>query len=368
MPVKTKNIHEIFCCPYCGGSLSSSSDILSECVECKEIFQVKENIPVFNKQDLYWCNFPKEVMTKLNKKAEEEGYEKALEDVIEDKDIREYMVEEGRIDPLFFLPVTKDSVVLDVGCKWGGLTIPVSGYCKTIVGIDATYETVKFLDIRKRQMKKDNIHLASASALEMPFKENSFDVVILNGVLEWLGYGTSFDATKDYGTKVSNLKIHNEKPDKMQKKALENIYRVLKPGGVLLIGIENRFGLHYFFGMPEDHANLKYVGLMPRGIANWYMKKKLNREFRTYTYSMPALRNILKSIGFNDIEFFASFPSYREPDYIFSLGKPELLKYFMKNHNKSMSKNPVKRAIWSFLVNTGLYKFFVPSFLVIAGK
>lgn len=361
-------LNNIFCCNKCFGGLTYGKDGDISCSSCSQKIKIKSDIPVFTEKEKYWCNFPKETMEELNKAAETDGCETALRKIIKDKEIREYIVEEGRVDPLFFLPVTKESVVLDVGCKWGGLTVPFSDYCKQIVGIDTTYETIKFLDIRKRELKKENISLAVASALNLPFKECSFDVVILNGVLEWLGYDDNFDATKDYGKKRDALNVKKSKPDDMQKKSIKEIFRVLKPGGALFIGIENRFDLNYFFGALEDHTNLKYISLMPRFLANLYMKLKLKQEFRTYTYSMPALRTILKKIGFGKIEFLTAFNSYREPDYIFSLEDPRLLRYFLENHRKNNSKNFFKRAVWKLLVKMNIYKFLVPSFLIIAQK
>lgn len=361
-------LSDILSCPKCFNLLNINNSHKYICSKCNSDFKVRENIPILTDKEAYWCNFPKEMMQKLNETAEKEGYDSALRKIIKDEEIRNHMTDETRVDPLFFLPVTSESVVLDVGCKWGGLTIPFSDYCKQIVGIDTTYETIKFLEVRKRQLKNENISLAVASALSLPFKENSFDVVLLNGVLEWIGYEDDFDATVDYGKKRKKLNINKSKPDELQKIALKNILRVLKPNGVLFIGIENRFALDYFLGVAEEHTNLKYTSIMPRKLTNWYMKKKLNQEFRVYTYSMPALNKILKNVGFKKIEFLTAFKTYREPDYIFSLENPRLLKYFLKHYMNNQSRNPLKRFIKNFLINSGLYKYFVHSFLVLAQK
>ena len=103
-------------------------------------------------------------------------------------------------------------------------------------------------------------------------------------------------------------------------------------------------------------------------MANWYMKKKLNREFRTYTHSMGALRKMLNKTGFEKTEFFGAFPTYRDPDFIVSLEKKNILDYFLKRFIGNTSKNPVYRSIKSILFKTGFYKYLVHSFIVIAQK
>ena len=42
---------------------------------------------------------------------------------------------------------------------------------------------------------------------------------------------------------------------------LEKINRLLKPGGKILIAIENRLGLKYFAGRREDHVGREFVGI-----------------------------------------------------------------------------------------------------------
>lgn len=65
--------------------------------------------------------------------------------------------------------------------------------------------------------------------------QTPFDYVVLNGVLE---YAMSF--TPGENPYVDFLK---------------NIKKYLKEDGRILIAIENRLGLRYFSGYPEEHTN-----------------------------------------------------------------------------------------------------------------
>ena len=71
--------------------------------------------------------------------------------------------------------------------------------------------------------------------------EERFDYVTLIGVLEY---------AKSYIGK-----------DNPYPEYLEKINRLLKPGGKILIAIENRLGLKYFAGCREDHVGREFAGI-----------------------------------------------------------------------------------------------------------
>lgn len=71
-----------------------------------------------------------------------------------------------------------------------------------------------------------------------------FDVVTLIGVLEY--------ARKYFSVEPGNDPV---------KATLEKARRMLKPGGVFLLAIENQLGLKYFAGRPEDHNGVPMYGI-----------------------------------------------------------------------------------------------------------
>ena len=136
---------------------------------------------------------------------------------------------------------------------------------------------------------------------KLPFAEKSFDVVIMNGVLEWVG---SYLKTGD--------------PLNIQQKCLKEVRRVLKEAGELWIGIENRFGLKYLQGEPDDHLRyyspkkpVSYTTVVPRIIANLMTQKALGIPYRTYTHSFWGLKRLLKRAGFKEAEFYYPLEGYR---------------------------------------------------------
>lgn len=104
-----------------------------------------------------------------------------------------------------------------------------------------------------------------------------------------------------------------------QRRALAEAYRCLEPGGLLYIGIENRFGANYLLGSRDEHTNLRWVNVMPRGLANWYSVLVKRREFTAFTHSYWGLRKLLSQAGFGAVHFWCPLPTYREPRLLVDL-------------------------------------------------
>ncbi|MBN1494432.1 class I SAM-dependent methyltransferase [Candidatus Peregrinibacteria bacterium] len=118
--------------------------------------------------------------------------------------------EGGNLD---FLKSLNDKEVLDIACGGGGKSIWLAENTelKTMTGIDISKN---FIDQAKKFAAEKNlsekIKFKVASAKELPFKDNSFDVVFLNDALE-----------------------HIPNPEK----ALKEASRVIRPGGSICINL-----------------------------------------------------------------------------------------------------------------------------------
>lgn len=88
--------------------------------------------------------------------------------------------------------------------------------------------------------------------LENIIFEDCFDYIIVNGVLEYVGFfilGISF-----YEIFFKSLLIY------------------LKDDGSILIGIENCLGLKYFLGVKEDYIGELFEGLDGYKMVDWFVK------------------------------------------------------------------------------------------------
>lgn len=348
-----------FRCPSCKGNLIANTNTLV-CTSCSSQWDIVDGIPKFSKTNRYFGEIPQKQMHECISTAEKYGWRTALKSAGRIHPwVYKYAADPSRADWRFLLPMTKKDIVLDVGCGWGNITFSLAQTAGLVVAIDPVFERVKFLDIRKKQEKMTNICCACADVLDFPFPENYFDTIILNGVLEWIGWSDN-----------------QSNPRRAQEKALQKIFDGLKENGNLYIGIENRFGLNYLLGEKDPHSNLPFITLLPRKLADLYSQISKGESYTAYTYSYNEYIKLLSKVGFSTIEFYCPIPDYREFKFIFSLDGSPQFQYLMKrlvNERYVKSKNWAKFMYLSKLcrlhkVPMRIVKHFVPSFSIVCKK
>lgn len=295
-------------CPECHSGLDWL-DESARCPPCKKSYSVREGIPVFTAKPGYWCNVDKEDMELLIKEAEDSG--DWLEAV--NRRIPDYAPAVAplyRADAQFIFPIDANARVLDAGSMWGGLTVPMAQFCGEVHALDKTWETLRFLKVRSTQMGLNNIVPVVSDLHKLPFPDGYFDFVVLNGVLEWLGLEQDIILERHWKGKRQDRHIHKQGPTQMQEEALRELARVLKPGGGIYIAIENRIGLQYFLGHPDDHVNIRFIPFLPRALANLVTKLVRKAEYRTYIYSPGKLAGLITRAGFANVRLFSAYPHY----------------------------------------------------------
>jgi len=296
-----------FVCPACQSRLQNGEGGL-KCTSCEHTYPIVDGIPIFILQQHYYGEISQDRMRSLIEDSKRDGYKEAIRKYLDNEFVHTYVADEHRAKWMELLPLERHSTVLDVGCGWGTTAIPISRQVGTVVAMDATYERVKFVEVRAGQTHAQNVVPVVASALELPLASGQFDLVTFNGVLEWLG---ASDAT-------INAK-------QCQMKALEEAFRVLKPGGLIYIGIENRFSLRYFLGDPDDHSFIRFTSLLPRWLADVYCMMRGGKPYNTYTHSLGVYQAMLTEAGFNGLKTYYPWPTYRNPEKIVPLARQEVL-------------------------------------------
>ncbi len=347
----------IFICPRCKSNLLRETDHY-KCVSCVSEWRIENEVPIFLKRSLYWGEISKDKMLCLNKVSSDTNWKVAIQAFLS-KEKQEFILNNKRINWKYFVNSDINSTILDVGSGWGTLSFELAKNCGMVYAFEPVYERVQFIQIRKTQDGAKNVIPVCGNALELPFPDEYFDIVILNGVLEWIGL---YDLTA--------------KANKVQEKALRGLFRVLKPGGSIYIGIENRTAFFYFLGTKDPHSGLCFVTLMPRAIASFYSKLARGKDYREYTYSYNGYKKILNKAGFRRINFYVPIPSYLNFKYIIPLDSPRAIRYWLSNIIYHSFTNRTFSIKFLFLIlkivcNTSfvrMVKYFVPDFSIVAVK
>ncbi|WP_088834219.1 class I SAM-dependent methyltransferase [Paenibacillus tyrfis] len=200
----------------------------------------------------------------------------------------------GRATFLDLIDIPENGLYLDVGSGWGQVCIPLGRYGKSIA-LDLTFNR---LSILKTIATQENVPLyyAQGNFLSFPFKENIFDTIIFNGSLEWIGVG------REQATSIKSVQIT----------ALKKANQLLKPDGILYIGIENSLGLKYIVGAPDDHTNLiDHTFLDEVAAQSNYSTHFPRTQLPAKTWSLSEYKEMIDHAGFDIVRIYGCFPDYK---------------------------------------------------------
>jgi ubiquinone/menaquinone biosynthesis C-methylase UbiE len=350
-------------CPKCNSELHLESH---ECIcsHCSDRWEIRDGIPRFFDPGYYWGEVPEPEAIALLDEARSLGWRDAVEQHFKSSAPMQYSILnwQSRASWLPLLGLRSGAVALDVGSGYGAITHALAVSCAEVYSLEAISHRIEFSRIRMQQEGLSNVQLMQASATELPIRENSFDLIVLNGVLEWVG---------QWDTSAS--------PDAIQLRFLQKLHRALKPEGILLVGIENRIGYNFFAG-GRDHSGLPYTGLMPRWLASLVLRhskrpphrSELNarHQYRTYTYSEEGYRRILRKAGFRYPSFYAAEPGYNEPISLVPLHRNALTAHILRTMSEPNlgSRRRWRRLAKLYMSRLGLFRAFIPEFVIIANK
>jgi SAM-dependent methyltransferase len=255
---------------------------------------------------------------------------------------------EGRADIARLLPVSR-GVVLDVGCGLGTFTTAMARGARHVFALDRSPVRAALTAARTAAEGLHNVTAIQADGRKLPLADQSCDLVTVVGVMEWTGVGEA-------------------DPLAAQRRLLAEVARVLRPGGVLLLGIENRFGAHYLAGSREEHLGLPFVSLLPRRLAGAYTRLVAHRRFDVLTHGRDALLGLAAEAGLSG-RIAYPLPGYQNPQATFDDRdlRPGLALYA---RHVLRATTPARRLVAHALLHApaGPLRRMLPAFWLVAGK
>lgn len=183
---------------------------------------------------------------------------------------------------------------LDIGCGAGVISRGLASEFDQVTGVDGNPDNVALAQSITTDAGISNVSYQYADATRLPVEDESRDLIVLNGVLEWVG-----------------MNQNGEHPRARQLQTLKEVRRALRPRGLLYLAIENRW--HPRTILKDPHSLLPMVNGLPRVLANRLSMGMTGRPFQTYIYGWRSLRRLLSQAGFAGTDLFVPFPGYQYP-------------------------------------------------------
>jgi len=161
-------------------------------------------------------------------------------------------------------PALRRETLLDLGCGTGGMSIAATREYKRVVGVDVALRWLVMASLRLEE-EGASVPLICANAESLPFRENVFDAVVSDAVLEHVR---------------SSLHMRDQ------------TIRVLHHGGAFFFTTNNRFSV-----LPEPHVRILGFGLLPRRVMEPVAKLVRRTPYRARLHSRRELRHIFDGTG-----------------------------------------------------------------------
>lgn len=256
-----------------------------------------------------------------------------------------YHLGRGRAAAFQCLDFNNIQRVLDVGSGCGALTRYLGERFPLVDALEGSLLRAQITRERCRDLANVRVFRCTPDKIEF---ENTYDLIVANGVLE---YAPLYDQEEGC-------------PKDSCQRMLASLGSKLSDDGVLLLAIENKIGLKYWLGSPEDHSGRLYDGIHGYPLPQ-----------TPVTFSRNELQGLLAEAGFSHCDFYYCFPDYKFPSVIVSdlpgddsLALHNWIDTPFAQHGLRRNYTAHDALVLRTMNNAGLLREFANSFLVAAGR
>ncbi len=315
----------------------------------------------------YWGEIPQrqaEQLVQMTRAAGPEAAWDALRPGLADPALPDYALSPRRGAFLPALLPDGRGRALDIGAGYGAVARALTRYFDHVVALEPVRERVAFLALCGTP-GPGRLDAVRGSWWSIPLAPESLDLITVVGVLEWVG----MQPPEDHAPAT---------PRSLQREFLGSLRTLLKPGGRIVVGIENRYGLDLWRGAP-DHLGHRYTSLLPRWVADRVVRGqtrgisrlfhgdsfgKTYPEYRVWTYSARGYQTLCLDAGFSSIEVLPCWGSYVWPELVG--GSHDVAQRLEPRVARGRGRL-LKRAAWR-VAGSFVTRSLAPSFFLVAER
>jgi SAM-dependent methyltransferase len=251
-----------------------------------------------------------------------------------------YHLDNRRANVLRAFDVGRAPRVLEIGAGCGPVSRYLAEECSLVDALEPVPARAAVAAQRLRDLPHARVFVGELADLP---EEPSYDLIVVIGVLEYVAGGSADKAPYvDF---------------------LEQIRRRLLPGGALVLAIENKLGVKYLAGSPEDHTDRPFDSLEDYPIGT-----------PARTFDRRALTGLFREAGFEPA-VFSAFPDYKMTRVVMAdslLGDPSSLdtrlpRFPSPDWVTQRDLGPNEELLWRTLATAGQAGEHGNSFVVLAG-
>ena len=295
------------------------------------------NTDFYEKKEESISEKEKELINNYIENSDDLEYENRFPEKITAKEV--YHLSSSSQNILNWYPFKATDTVLEIGGNLGNLTEIFVDKCKEVTTIEPNF--IKAKAISKRYSNRENLEVIVGNFLKIKLNKK-FDYIVLIGSVP----------------RVKEIMGQDMKLDQM----IQELEKYLKDEGKFLIAVDNKFGLRYFVGNPDNILNRKFQSIIGYS----------NEPEKIETFTKSRLERKLKEIGYYT-NFYYPLPDYKIPNVIFSDRQlpqynsvDKYNPYYLEKSTILMNEIDVFREILKN--NEEMFTFFTNSFLVEASK
>jgi 2-polyprenyl-3-methyl-5-hydroxy-6-metoxy-1,4-benzoquinol methylase len=234
----------------------------------------------------------------------------------------------------------KNASMLEVGSGCGALT---GLFCERLSHVTSIELSPMRAEITAhRHQNISNLKIIVGNLFDIDFKGKKFDYISVIGCLE----------SADQFIRTSDPCVD----------FLKKIHSLLTDDGIVIVAIDNKFGLNFLGGFREDHTNRLFDSI-----------ENYPHYDRVRTFSNTEIRKLLKQAEFRWMTFYYPVPDYRLPKEVFSEDYPPTLAHNIAEMESNNYDHDTlclfdRRRVCDNIIENGMFELFSHSFLIFGHK